>query len=42
MGILTSLNPDTLEGLEGRLSVRIHRILTELLHSTELELKKLC
>jgi hypothetical protein len=41
-GILTSLNPDTPEGLEGRLSVRIHRILTELPHSTELELKKLC
>jgi hypothetical protein len=41
MGILTSRNPDTPEGLESRLSIRIHRILTELLHSIELELGKL-
>jgi hypothetical protein len=41
MGILTSRDPDTLEGLESRLSVRINRILAELLHSTELELRKL-
>jgi hypothetical protein len=40
MGILTSRNPDTPEGLESRLSVEIRRILTELQHSTELELKK--
>jgi hypothetical protein len=41
VGILTRQNPDTPEGLESRLSVRIHRILVELPHSTELELKKL-
>jgi hypothetical protein len=41
MGIPTSQNPDIPEGLESRLSVRIHRILTELPHSTELELEKL-
>jgi hypothetical protein len=40
-GILTSWNPDTPEGLESRLFVRIHRILVELPHSTELELEKL-
>jgi hypothetical protein len=40
MGIPTSQNPDTLEGLESRLSVGIHRIPTELPHSTELELRK--
>jgi hypothetical protein len=41
MGIPTSQNPNTPEGLESRLSVTIHRILVELLHSTEPELKKL-
>jgi hypothetical protein len=41
MGIPTSRNPDTPEGLESRLSVGIHRILEQLPHSTELELKKL-
>jgi hypothetical protein len=40
MGIPTSWNPDTPEGLEGRLSVEICRILAELPHSTEPELKK--
>jgi hypothetical protein len=37
MGILTSRNPDTPKGLEQRLSIRIHRILVELLHSSKLE-----
>jgi hypothetical protein len=37
MGILTSQNPDTPEGLESRLSVGIHRIPLELPHLTELE-----
>jgi hypothetical protein len=41
MGILTSWNPDTPDGLDSRLSVRIHRIPAELPHSTELELRKL-
>jgi hypothetical protein len=41
VGILTSRNPDTPEGLEGRLSVEIHRIPVELPHSTEPELRKL-
>jgi hypothetical protein len=41
MGIPTSQNPNTPEGLESRLSVTIHRILVELPHSTEPELKKL-
>jgi hypothetical protein len=41
VGILTSQNLDTPEGLESWLSVRIRRILAELLHSTELELRKL-
>jgi hypothetical protein len=41
-GIPTSQNPDTPEVLESRLSIRIHRILTELPHLTELELRKLC
>ncbi len=41
MGIPTTWNPDTPEGLETRLSIRIHRIPTELPHSTELELGKL-
>jgi hypothetical protein len=40
MGIPTSRNPDTPEGLVSRLSIGIHRILAELPHSTELELKK--
>jgi hypothetical protein len=39
VGIPTSWDPDTLEGLESRLSVRIHRIPAELPHSTELELR---
>jgi hypothetical protein len=42
MGTTTSRNPDTPEGLESWLSVKICRILAELLHSTELELKKPC
>jgi hypothetical protein len=33
----TSQNPDTPEGLESRLYVRIHRILAELPHSTKLD-----
>jgi hypothetical protein len=41
MGIPTRRDPDTPEGLESRLSVGICRILTELLHSTKLELRKL-
>jgi hypothetical protein len=41
VGIPTSWNLDTPEGLESRLSIRIHRIPTELPHSTELELGKL-
>jgi hypothetical protein len=41
MGIPTSWNPDTPEGLKSRLFVRIHRISAKLLHSTELELGKL-
>jgi hypothetical protein len=41
VGILTSQNPDTPEGLKSRLSVGIHRILVELPHSTEQELGKL-
>jgi hypothetical protein len=41
VGIPTSWDPDTLEGLESRLSIRIHRIPVELPHSTELELRKL-
>jgi hypothetical protein len=40
MGIPTRQNPDTPEGLEGRLCVGIHRITAELQHSTELELGK--
>jgi hypothetical protein len=35
MGILTSRNPNTLEGLESRLSIEIHIILVELPHSTD-------
>jgi hypothetical protein len=38
MGIPTSQNPDTQEGLESRLSIRIHRIPAKLPHSTVLEL----
>jgi hypothetical protein len=41
MGIPASRNPDTLEGLESQLSVEIHRILAELSHSTDPELRKL-
>jgi hypothetical protein len=41
MGIPTGWNPDTPKGLETQLSVRIRRILAELLHSTKLELGKL-
>jgi hypothetical protein len=41
MGILTSWDLDTLEGLKSRLSTRICRISTELPHSIELELRKL-
>jgi hypothetical protein len=41
MVIPTSQNPDTLVGLESRLSVGIRRIRTELSHSTEPELGKL-
>jgi hypothetical protein len=41
VGIPTSRNPNTLEGLKSQLSVRIHRISAELLHSTELKLRKL-
>jgi hypothetical protein len=42
MGILTSQNPDTPEGLESRLSIGIRKISTELPHSTKQELRKLC
>jgi hypothetical protein len=41
VSIPTSRNPDTPEGLESWLSVRIRKILVELPHSTELELGKL-
>jgi hypothetical protein len=41
MGIPTSQDLDTTEGLESLLSVGIRRIPAELLHSTELELRKL-
>jgi hypothetical protein len=41
MGIPTSQNPDTPEGPESRLSVRICKISAELLHSTESELENL-
>jgi hypothetical protein len=41
VGISISQDPNTPEGLESRLSVGIHRILAELPHSTELELKNL-
>jgi hypothetical protein len=41
-GTPISQNPYTLEGLETRLSVEIHRISTELPHSIKLELEKLC
>jgi hypothetical protein len=36
--ILISRDPNTPEGLKSRRSVKIHNILIELLHSTELEL----
>jgi hypothetical protein len=35
VGIPTSRNPNTLEGLKSRLSVRIHRISAELPYSTD-------
>jgi hypothetical protein len=41
VGIPTSQDPDTLEGLESRPSIRIYRIQIELPHSTKLELRKL-
>jgi hypothetical protein len=41
MGVSTSRNPDTPEGLKSQLSIGIHRISIELPHSTELELGKL-
>jgi hypothetical protein len=41
MSIPTSRNPDTPEGLKSWLYVGIRRILGELPHSTELELRKL-
>jgi hypothetical protein len=41
-GIPTSQNPDTPEGLESRLYIKIHRILAELSNLIELELGKLC
>jgi hypothetical protein len=41
MGIPTSRNPDTPEGLESRLFVKIRRILAGLPQSTELELGNL-
>jgi hypothetical protein len=41
VGIPTSRDPDTPEGLESRLSVRIHRIPAELPRSSDLELGKL-
>jgi hypothetical protein len=40
-GIATSQNPDTPDGLESWLSIKIHRIPAELSHSTKLELGKL-
>jgi hypothetical protein len=41
VGIPISQNPDTPEGLKVQLSVRIHRLLAELPHSTKLELERL-
>jgi hypothetical protein len=41
MGIPTSRNLDTPEGLESQLSAEIHNILAKLLHSTEEELRKI-
>jgi hypothetical protein len=41
MGIPTSQDPDAQRGLQSQLSVGIHRILVELPHSPELELRKL-
>jgi hypothetical protein len=40
VGILTSCNPDTPEGLESRLAVGIRRILAELSHSTKPKIGK--
>jgi hypothetical protein len=40
VGIPTSQNPDTPEGLEGRLSVKIHIIPIELPYSNKLKLRK--
>jgi hypothetical protein len=40
MGIPTSQNLDTPEGLKSWLSIEIRRILTELPHLTELKLRK--
>jgi hypothetical protein len=37
----TTQNPDTREGLESWLSIKIHRIPVEILHLTEPECKKL-
>jgi hypothetical protein len=42
MGIPTSQDPDTQEGLESRLSVGIRIIVAVLPHSIEPELRKLC
>jgi hypothetical protein len=41
MGIPTSQNPNTPEGLKNWLSVKIHRIPVELPHSIDLEFGKL-
>jgi hypothetical protein len=41
VGIPTTQNPDTLEGLNSRFSIGIHIILAKLPHLTELELGKL-
>jgi hypothetical protein len=41
VGIPTRQNPITPEGLKSPFSVGIHKIPAELLHSTELELRKL-
>jgi hypothetical protein len=40
VGISTSWDSNTLEGLESWSSIKIHRIPTEVLHLTELELGK--
>jgi hypothetical protein len=41
MGIPTSRDPNTPEGLKSHLFIGIHRIPAELLHLTKLELEKL-